>query len=99
MDKQAYEKKFTELSGALKQKFSNLNLSADELKIAMTSPDEFITLVSEKTGVSKEEASAKVHQVMESLHIDDAMAKGFMAKFGDKVESKFEKIKEKFTHH
>lgn len=99
MDRQVYEAKFTELSGALKQKFGDLNLSADELKKAMTSPDEFIALVSAKTGVSKEEASQKVHQVMTSLHIDDDMAKGFMSKFADKVESKYEQIKNKFTHH
>lgn len=40
----------------------------------------------------------KVHQIMDSLHIDDEMAKGFMAKIGDKVESKFEQIKSKFSH-
>lgn len=99
MDKQAYESKFNELSGALKQKFSNLNLTPDELKKAMTNQDEFISLVSKKTGVPQNEASAKVHQVMETLHIDESMAKGFMAKFGEKVESKFEKIKDKFSHH
>lgn len=101
MDKLAYESKFNELSGALKQKFGNvnLNLSPDELKKAMTSPDEFIALVATRTGVPKEEASKKVYQVMDSLHIDDAMAKGFMAKFTDKVESKLDAIKNKFTHH
>lgn len=99
MDKQGYEAKFVELSGALKQKFGNLNLSPDELKKSMTSPDEFINLVSTRTGVPKEEASRKVHEVMETLHIDDEMSKGFMAKLTDKVESKYEQIKSKFSHH
>lgn len=99
MDKQTYESKVNELSGALKQKFSNLNLSSDELKKAITSPDEFISLVSQKTGVPKDEASQKIHQVMETLHIDETTAKGFMAKLGEKVESNFEKVKDKFSHH
>ncbi|MBV2168787.1 MAG: hypothetical protein KUL82_08780 [Bdellovibrio sp.] len=98
MDKDMIQGKLTELSGALKQNFGNLNLSEDELKKAMTSPDEFVSLVSQKTGLPKEETSKKVHQVMDTLHIDDAMAKGFMAKIGDKVESKFEQIKNKFSH-
>lgn len=99
MDKQMFEGKFNEFSTALKQKFSNANLSEEELRKAVTSPDEFASLVSQRTGIPKEEASQKVHQVMDTLHVDDETAKGFMAKFGDKVESKFEQIKNKFSHH
>lgn len=99
MEKQSYESKLGDLSSALKQKFNNLNLTSDELKKALTSPDEFISLVSLKTGIPKEEASKKVHEVMESAHIDEAIAKGFMAKMSGKVESGFEKFKEKFSRH
>ncbi len=98
MDKQAFEGKFTELSSVLRLKFSNLNLTDEELKIAMQSPDEFVELVSQKTGVPREEASQKVHQVMDTLHVDDEASKGFMAKLADKVENKYDEIKSKFTH-
>lgn len=98
MDKEALFGKFNEVSGALKQKFGDLNLSEDELKKALNSPDEFIALVSQKTGISQEEASKKVHQVMDTLHIDDDTAKGYMAKFADKVESKYEEFKNKLSH-
>lgn len=98
MDKQSLEGKFNEFSGALKSKFSNLNLSEEEIKKAMASPDDLINLVSQKTGIPKEEASQKVHQVMDSLHIDDATAKGFMAKLADKVENKYEEFKNKLSH-
>lgn len=99
MDTQTVESKFSELSGALNQKFGNLNLTQDELRKAMASPDGLVALVSQKTGIPKDEASRKVHEVMSDLHIDDEMAKGFMAKVADKVESKFGQIKDKFTHH
>ncbi|WP_374075441.1 hypothetical protein [Bdellovibrio bacteriovorus] len=98
MDKQFLEGKFNEVSGALKQQFSNLNLSDEEIRKAMSSPDDLVDLVSQKTGLPKEEASKRVHQVMDSLHIDDAQAKGFMAKFADKVESKYEEFKNKLSH-
>ncbi|WII73120.1 hypothetical protein QJS83_04440 [Bdellovibrio sp. 22V] len=99
MDTQALQTKFNEFSGALKEKFGNIDLSQDELRKAMTSPDEFAELVSEKTGLPKEECNQKVHQVMDSLHIDDATAKGFMAKFSDTIEKKYDQFKSKFTHH
>lgn len=98
MDKQFLEGKFNEVSGALRQQFSNLNLSDEEIKKALASPDDLVALVSQKTGIPKEEASKRVHQVMDTLHIDDAQAKGFMAKFADKVESKYEEFKRKLSH-
>ncbi|MEK2646742.1 hypothetical protein [Bdellovibrio sp. BCCA] len=98
MDKQFLEGKFNEVSGALKQKFSNLNLSDEELKKAMSSPDELVNLVSQKTGLPPEEARQKVHQALDTLHISDEQAKGFMAKFADKVESKYAEFKNKLTH-
>ncbi len=98
MDTQMFQGKFGEISNALKSQFSNLNLSEDELKKAMASPDDLINLVCERTGLSKEEASKKVHSLMSSLHIDDETAKSWMAKLSDKVEHKYDEIKSKFTH-
>ena len=100
MDTQSiFQGKIGEISNALKNQFANLNLSEDELKAAMKSPDDLMNYVCEKTGVSKEEATQKVHSVMSSLHIDDDTAKSWMAKFSDKVESRYDAFKDKFSHH
>lgn len=99
MDTQMFQGKIGEISTALKSQFSNLNLSEEELKKAMASPDDLINLVCERTGISKEEASKKVHAMMSTLHIDDETAKGWMAKLTDKVEHKYDEIKNKLSHH
>lgn len=98
MDTQMFQGKFNEISGALKSQFANLNISEDDLKKAMSSPDDLINLICERTGISKEEATTKVHAMMSSLHIDDETAKSWMAKFSDKVEHKYDELKSKFTH-
>lgn len=98
MDKQTFESKFGDISQAFKQKFSNLNLSDDELKKALKNPDDLISLVSAKTGISREEADKKVHQVMARFNITDETAKGLMAKWGDKVGDKISDIKNKLSH-
>ena len=95
LNKEALSGKFNEFSGALKQKLGNINLSDEELKQAMSNPEQLIDLVAQKTGIPREEASQKVHQVMDTLNIDETTAKGFMAKVSDKVD----KIKNKFSHH
>mgnify|MGYP003343178706 CR=1 FL=1 len=98
MDKSMFEGKIGEISNSLKAKFANLNLSEEEIRTAMQSPDDLVDTISAKTGLPKEEAKAKVHEVMSELHIDDEMAKSWMAKFGDKVEHKYAEFKSKFTH-
>lgn len=99
MDTQSvFQGKVGEISNALKSQFTNLNLSEDDIKMALKSPDDLINLICERTGISKEEATQKVHSVMSTLHIDDETAKSWMAKFGDKVESKYDAFKSKFTH-
>ena len=98
MDTQMFQGKIGEISTALKSQFANLNLSEDEIKKALASPDDLINLVCARTGVSKEEASKKVHAMMSTLHIDDETAKSWMAKLTDKVEHKYGEIKSKFTH-
>ncbi|ASD62571.1 hypothetical protein [Bdellovibrio bacteriovorus] len=98
MDKQLFENKFGDFSNALKQKFAGLNLTDEEIKKAMKNPDELITLVSAKTGISREEADKRVHQAMSTVGIDDTQVKGFMEKWGDKVGDKIAEIKNKFSH-
>lgn len=98
MDKQLFENKFGDFSNALKQKFAGLNLTDEEIKKAMKNPDELVTLVSAKTGISREEADKRVHQAMSTVGIDDAQVKGFMEKWGDKVGDKIAEIKNKFSH-
>jgi len=98
MDTQMFEGKYNEVSSALKSQFSNLNISEEELKQALSSPDDLINFICEKTGLSKEEATQKVHSLMSSLHIDDETAKSWMAKFGESVEHKYDELKSKFTH-
>lgn len=98
MDKQSIDSKLGDFSSALKQKFSNLNLSDEEIKKALKNPDELITLVSSKAGISREEADKRVHQVMSKVGIDDATVKGFMDKWGDKVGEKIAEIKNKLSH-
>ncbi|MBO9668603.1 MAG: hypothetical protein J7501_17525 [Bdellovibrio sp.] len=92
------ESKFGEISSALKSQFSNLNLSEAQIKDAMKSPDDLINLISEKTGMSREAASQKVHELMTKYNISDEQAKGFMAKMEQKFESGIDAIKSKFTH-
>lgn len=99
MKTQMFKDKFGEISTALKSQFSNLNLSEEELKKAMSSPDDLVNLVCERTGLSKEEASKKVHSMMSTLHIDDETAKSWMAKLSASVEHKYDELKNKFTHH
>lgn len=98
MDKQFFDSKIGDFSNALKQKFSGLNLTDEEIKKAMRNPDEFVSLVSAKTGVPREEADKRVHQAMSTVGIDDATVKGFMEKWGDKVGDKLTEIKNKFSH-
>lgn len=95
MNKQ-FESKLTEFNGALKQKFAGLNISEEELRRVSKSPDELVTLVSQKTGAPREEVDKKVHQLMDDLHIGEG--KGFFGKFTEKVENKYEEIKNKLTH-
>ncbi len=94
MDKQMFEGHLSDISGAMKQKFSNLNLSEDEIKATHGDPEELIDLVCSKTGVSREEATKQVNQVMSSLSLDDSATKSF----GEKISAKFDEIKDKFTH-
>ena len=98
MDKQVFEGKFNEMSSAIKSQFSNLNLSEEQLKDAMKSPDDLINLISEKTGISKEDAAQKVHAMMTQYNVSDEQAKGFMAKLEEKIEHGVDTIKSKFTH-
>ncbi|UXR64320.1 hypothetical protein EZJ49_14725 [Bdellovibrio bacteriovorus] len=98
MDKQAIENKFGDFSSALKQKFAGLNLTDEEIKKALKNPDDLVSLVSAKTGISREEADKRVHQVMSTVGIDDATVKGFMEKWGDKVGDKLADIKNKLSH-
>ncbi|MDG0815415.1 hypothetical protein [Bdellovibrio svalbardensis] len=99
MDTQMFQGKIGEISNALKSQFANLNLSDDEIKKAMSSPDDLINLICERTGISHEEASKRVHTMMSSLNISDETAKGWMAKLSETVEHKYDEIKNKFTHH
>ena len=98
MEKPVFEGKFNEISSALKSQFANLNLSEQQIKDAMKSPDDLINLVSEKTGISKEAATEKVHAMMAQYNISDEQAKGFMAKLEEKIEHGVDTIKSKFTH-
>ncbi|WP_413582622.1 hypothetical protein [Bdellovibrio sp. HCB288] len=89
---------FGEISSALKSQFSNLNLSEDQIREALKSPDDLVNLICEKTGLSKEAAKEKVHSLMAQYNISDDQAKGFMARMTDKVEDGIDAIKSKFTH-
>jgi hypothetical protein len=95
---QSLDSKFGEISSALKSQFSNLNLSEAQIKDALKSPDDLINLISEKTGMSREAASQKVHEMMTQYNITDEQAKGFMAKMEQKFESGIDAIKSKFNH-
>ncbi|QDK46797.1 hypothetical protein DOM22_17355 [Bdellovibrio sp. ZAP7] len=92
------QSKFGEMSSALKAQFSNLNLSDAQIKDALKSPDDLINMICEKTGMSKEAATEKVHSLMAQYNITDEQAKSFMARWGEKVEHGIETIKSKFTH-
>ena len=94
MDKQVFEGKFTEISGAFKQKLSSLNLSEEELRNTNGDFDQIVSLVSQKLGIPKEEASVKVKQVMSSLNLDESSTNSF----SEKVAKTFEEIKSKFIH-
>ncbi len=94
MDLQPFTGKIGELSSEVKQKFGALNLTESELQLALTNKEEFIKLISEKSGIPKDQVEIKVRGVMEKLHIDDNMAKSF----GEKVTSKFNEIKDRFSH-
>ena len=94
MDKQVCEGKVTEISGALKQKLSSLNLSEEELRNTNGDFDQIVSLVSQKLGIPKEEASVKVEQVMSSLNLDESSTH----RFSEKVAKKYEEIKSKFMH-
>lgn len=93
MNTELFQSKFKEVSGELQKKFSGLNLTDDEIQRAKGSVDELATLVSSKLGISKEEAMKKIEAI--TNHLDTDKSKSFM----DKVEEKFEEIKDKFTHH
>ncbi|WP_413558710.1 hypothetical protein [Bdellovibrio sp. HCB209] len=92
------QSKFGEISTALKSQFANLNLSDAQIKDALKSPDDLINMISEKTGMSKEAATEKVHSLMAQYNISDEQAKSFMARMGEKVEHGIDTIKSKFTH-
>lgn len=98
MDTSMFEGKFGDITSALKSQFPKMNISEEEIKTAMQSPDDLIQLVCDRTGLSKEEASQKVHSVMDSLHISDETAKGWMAKLSANVEHKYGELKDKFLH-
>ncbi len=92
------QSKFGEISSALKSQFANLNLSDAQIKDALKSPDDLVSLICEKTGMSKEAATQKVHEMMAQYNITDEQAKSFMARWGEKVEHGIDTIKSKFTH-
>lgn len=96
MDLEPFTGKIGELSSEVKQNFGTLNLTENELQLAMVNTDEFIRLISEKSGVPKEDVAAKVHQVMEKLHIEESSR--LTPKFGEKVTAKFNEIKDRFSH-
>ncbi|QDK39059.1 hypothetical protein [Bdellovibrio sp. NC01] len=98
MDMQMFEGKFGDIKSALQSQFPSMNISEDEIKTALRSPDDLIQLVCDRTGLSKDEASKKVHSVMDSLHISDETAKGWMAKLSENVEHKYGELKDKFLH-
>jgi len=98
MEKPVFGEKFSEMSSALKSQFANLNLSDEQIKDALKSPDDLINLISEKTGISKEAATQKVHAMMTQYNVSDEQAKGFMAKLEEKIEHGVDTIKSKFTH-
>lgn len=94
MDKQMFEGKFNEISGALKQKLSSINLTEEELKNTHGDFNKIAGLVSAKLGIPPEEAREKVKQVMSSLNINE----GSTRSFSEKVAKTFDEIKSKFTH-
>lgn len=94
MDKQMFEGKFNEISGALKQKLSSLNLTEEELRSTHGDFDQIVNLVSQKLGIPPEEAKEKVKQVMSSLNLDESSTQSF----SEKVAKTFDEIKSKFTH-
>lgn len=98
MDTQLLQGKFDEISSNLKTQFSNMKISDDELKAALSSPDGLVSIISAKTGISQEEARTKVHDMMIALHIDDDITKNWMSKIADRVEHKYDELKGKFTH-
>lgn len=94
MDKQMFEGKFNEISGALKQKLSSLNLTEEELKNTNGDFDQIVSLVASKLGIPETEAREKVKQVMSSLNIDESSTQSF----SEKVAKTFDEIKNKFIH-
>ncbi|MFS4459502.1 hypothetical protein [Bdellovibrio sp. HCB2-146] len=94
MDKQMFEGKFSEISGALKQKLSSLNLTEEEIRNTNGDFDQIVSLVATKLGVPESEAREKVKQVMSSLNIDESSTQSF----SEKVAKTFDEIKNKFIH-
>ncbi|UYL09197.1 hypothetical protein B9G69_001225 [Bdellovibrio sp. SKB1291214] len=92
------QSKFWEISSALKTQYANLNLSEAQIRDALKSPDDLINMISEKTGISKEAATEKVHSLMAQYNISDDQAKSFMSRMTEKVEHGIDTIKSKFIH-
>ncbi|MNT08796.1 hypothetical protein D3C72_1435500 [compost metagenome] len=92
MNTELFKSKFGEFSGELSKKFSNINLTEEELRRTQGNVDELATLISAKTGMPKDEVLKKVNDV--TSHFDASTSKSFM----DKVGEKYEEIKHKFTH-
>ena len=94
MNTELFKSKFGEFSGELSKKFSNINLTEEELRRTQGNVDELATLISAKTGIPKDEVLKKVNDVTSHFDASTTSNKSFMDKVGEKIDE----IKHKFTH-
>jgi len=94
MNTELFKSKFGEFSGELSKKFSNINLTEEELRRTQGNVDELATLISAKTGIPKDEVLKKVNDVTSHFDASTTSHKSFMDKVGEKIDE----IKHKFTH-
>ena len=92
MNTELFKSKFSEFSGELSKKFSNLNVTTEELRETHGDVDQLATLISAKTGIPREQVLMKINEV--TRNFDAGSEKSFM----DKVSEKFDELKHKFTH-
>jgi|GEM_PF-5467142 hypothetical protein len=92
MNTELFNSKFSEFSGEITKKFSNLNVTTEELRETHGDVDQLATLISAKTGIPREEVISRINDVTRNFNA------GSEKSFMDKVSAKFDELKHKFLH-
>ena len=92
MNTELFNAKFSEFSGELSKKFSNLNVTTEELRQTHGDVEQLATLISAKTGIPREEVISRINDVTRNFNA------GSDKSFMDKVSEKFDELKHKFMH-